>query len=78
MTGTKEEIHQVAKAYRVYYSVGPTDDDDDYLVKFHSHSPFPIPIPTHSLRILKYTMYVTHKLVGGDQMSDTMGMGKYY
>ena len=32
LTGTKEEIHQVAKAYRVYYSVGPADDDDDYLV----------------------------------------------
>lgn len=33
LTGTKEELHQVAKAYRVYYSVGPADDDDDYLVK---------------------------------------------
>lgn len=52
MTGTKEEIHQVAKAYRVYYSMGPTDDDDDYLVKFHSHSPFPIPMSIYTTHII--------------------------
>lgn len=32
LTGSSEELHQVAKAYRVYYSVGPSDDDNDYLV----------------------------------------------
>lgn len=51
MTGTKEEIYQVAKAYRVYYSVGPADDDDDYLVSsilILQSSPLQIPY-SHSL-----------------------------
>ena len=33
MTGTKEELHEAAKSYRVYYSVGPADSDNDYLVR---------------------------------------------
>ena len=33
LTGTNEEIHQAAKAYRVYYSPAPVDDDNDYLVR---------------------------------------------
>ena len=32
LTGSPEKIKEVAKAYRVYYSVGPADEEDDYLV----------------------------------------------
>ena len=35
LTGTSEQIHDVTKAYRIYYSAGPVDDDDEYLVSSH-------------------------------------------